>query len=143
VDVESSIGIVRTEITLKNMVDVSNAQEGKIKDAEIRQTTVTAAVDTGVVSIVINEAIRQALGLKIREKRRGILVDGTEHDYFVTESVSVHWKNRDSLCKALVLPNTDKVLLGIIPLEEMDLIVHPAKLELVGAHGDEIMHMLY
>jgi hypothetical protein len=31
------------------------------------------------------------------------------------------------------------VLLGAIPLEDMDLIVNPAKGELVGAHGDEVV----
>jgi len=140
---ESNIGIVYADITIKNLSDVISVNSGAIKDSEVRQTTVTAAVDTGVGSIVINEAIRQKLGLEIRGKRREALADGTEQDYWVTESVSVHWKDRDSLCKALVLPNLDKVLMGVIPLGEMDLIVNPETQELVGAHGDKIVHMLY
>jgi len=90
----------------------------------------------------INEAIRQKLGLEIRGKRQETSADGTKQDYWLTESISVHWKDRDSLCKALVLPNSDKVLMGVIPLGEMDLIVNPETQELVGAHGDEIVHML-
>ena len=39
------MGIVRTEITLKNAVDVINAQQGIIKEPEIRQTAVEAVVD--------------------------------------------------------------------------------------------------
>ncbi len=136
------MGIVRTEITLKNAKDVSNAQEGIIKDSEIHQTTVTAIVDTGAGTLVINEAIRQKLGLKIQGKRRATLADGAASYYDVTEPVSVHWKNRDSACKAYVLPNSNNVLLGAIPLEDMDLIVHPKNLELVGAHGDEIMQLI-
>jgi len=137
------MGIVRAEITLKNAIDMGNARRGMIKDSEIRQTTVTAVVDTGAGTLVINEAIREKLGLEITGKRRATLADGAAHDYEVTEPVSVHWKNRDSSCNAFVLPNSNKVLLGAIPLEDMDLIVNPAKQELVGAHGDEIVTYLF
>jgi hypothetical protein len=34
---------------------------------------------------------------------------------------------------------TPDVLLGAIPLEDMDLVVNPAKQELIGAHGDEVI----
>jgi clan AA aspartic protease len=137
------MGMVHAEITLKNLIDMSDAERGMIKDSEVRQTTVTAVVDTGAGTLVINEAIRQKLGLKIKGTRRATLADGAAHEYEVTEPVSVHWKNRDSPCNAYVLPNANKVLLGAIPLEAMDLIVNPAKQELVGAHGDEIMTYLY
>jgi hypothetical protein len=38
----------------------------------------------------------------------------------------------------VVIPGAEFVLLGAIPLEFMDLMVHPAKQELVGVHGDNI-----
>jgi clan AA aspartic protease len=137
------MGMVHAEITLKNLIDMSDVERGMIKDSEIRQTTVTAVVDTGAITLVINEDIRQKLGLKIRGHRRATLADGAAHDYDVTEPVSVHWKNRDSPCRAYVMPNLNQVLLGAIPMEDMDLIVNPAKQELVGAHGDEIVGILY
>jgi hypothetical protein len=37
------------------------------------------------------------------------------------------------------LENTGEVLLGALPLEDMDLIVDPARQEITGAHGDEIL----
>jgi len=40
---------------------------------------------------------------------------------------------------ALVLTNAKDILLGAIPLEEMDLTINPKK-ELVGVHGDKVMH---
>jgi hypothetical protein len=33
-------------------------------------------------------------------------------------------------------------LLGAIPLEALDLIVHPMRQEVVGAHGEEAVYML-
>jgi len=41
------MGLVRTEITLKNGVDMIMAQNGLMGDHEIRQTTVNALVDSG------------------------------------------------------------------------------------------------
>jgi len=136
------MGIVRTEITLKNAADESNADRGMIKDSEVRQTTVMAIADTGAITLVINEAIRQKLGLKIKGKREARLADGVAGNYDVTEPVSVHWKDRESACRAYVLPNSNNVLLGAIPMEDMDLIVNPSNLEVVGAHGDKIVQLL-
>jgi hypothetical protein len=60
----------------------------------------------------------------------------------MTEPVKIMWKNRDAVCRAMVLSDSDEILLGVIPLEDMDLIVDPAKRELTGAHGDEVVCMI-
>ncbi|MDR2552780.1 MAG: clan AA aspartic protease [Treponema sp.] len=134
------MGIVHAEITIKNLRDGLKVDLGVSK--EVRQTTVKAVVDTGAITLVITEAIRNALGLRVVEKRRATLANGQKEAFDVTESVNVHWKNRNSVCKAFVIPGAENVLLGAIPLEEMDLIVDPARQELTGAHGDEIVHLL-
>jgi len=134
--------LVYAEITLKNVFDARNARNGVINDTEIRQTTVTAMVDTGAGTLVIDEAVRQILGLEIEGTRQARLADGAARNYDITEPVNVQWKNRDSTCRALVLPNSSNVLLGAIPLEDMDLMVNPSKQELVGVHGDEILCMI-
>ena len=36
----------------------------------------------------------------------------------------------------MIIPGAEKVLLGAIALEDMDLIVNPGTQEVVGAHGD-------
>jgi hypothetical protein len=36
--------------------------------------------------------------------------------------------------------DADEVLLGAIPLEAMDLTVHPRLEKVVGAHGDQVIH---
>ena len=59
------MGIIRTAITLKNAIDVYKAQEGVIKEQEIRQTSIDALVDTGAWTMVISETMRQELGLGV------------------------------------------------------------------------------
>jgi clan AA aspartic protease len=133
------MGLVYTEITLKNVSDLIIVKRGFIKEPEIRKTTVTALVDTGAATLIINEAVRQQLGLEIESTQSAELADGSSQTYSKTEAVQIHWKNRDSVCRALVVPNTSEVLLGAIPLEDMDLIINPSTQEITGAHGDEIV----
>jgi clan AA aspartic protease len=133
------LGTVYAEITLKNAGDGIKARDGIIPAREVREITLRALVDTDAGTLVINEAARQKLGLQIEGLRRAELADGTKQVYQVTEPVRIQWKNRTTACPALVLPGAGDVLLGAIPLEDMDLIVDPAGQELKGAHGDEVL----
>jgi len=137
------MGLVKTEITLKNAEDKMKAKIGLIPAQEIRQKTTTALVDTGAWTLVINEATRKEIGLDYDGKSPGTLADGGRNEYNMAGPVEVHWKDRFTVCHAVILPNADDILLGAIPLEAMDLIVNPGKQEVVGAHGDQIMHKIY
>jgi clan AA aspartic protease len=134
------MSVIHTEVTLKNALDVGKAGEGTITEQEIRQTTVPVLVDTGAWTLVINEEIRNKLGLKIVGNDSGTLADGTKTLYDMAGPLEVWWKTRRVVLDALVLPNADEVLLGAIPLEAMDLTINPRKEEIVGAHGDQIIH---
>jgi clan AA aspartic protease len=136
------MSLVQTEITLKNANDLMAVQRGYIKETEVRQMTVSALVDTGAWTLVINEATREQLGLDILGTESGTLADGTKDEYNLAGPLEVRWKNRRTTCEALVLPDAKNVLLGAIPLEAMDLTVNPRR-ELVGVHGDQIMHCIY
>ena len=137
------MGFVYTDITLKNVKDIMKAEEGLINEAEIRHATVQAMVDTGARTLVISEAIRRQLGLELKEERRATLANKTTVMCNYTEPVDIHWKNRSCSVRALVLPDTAEILLGAIPLEDMDLIIDPARQELTGAHGDEAVSIIY
>jgi len=136
------MSVVHTEITLKNADDVADVERGKARDTVVRQTTVTALVDSGAWTLVIDEAIQKELGLRVTKRDFGTLADGRQSIYNMAGPVQVHWKDRWMTCDALVLPRASETLLGAIPLEAMDLMVHPLNEEVVGAHGDQIMHLI-
>jgi clan AA aspartic protease len=133
------MGTVYAEIALKNALDAGKARDGLLAEGEVRGAAVRALVDTGAVTLVINEDLRRKLGLRIDGLRRAELADGGRQVYQMTEPVKIQWNDRDTVCRALVLPDADEILLGAIPLEDMDLIVDPARQELKGAHGDEVV----
>ncbi|MDR2663739.1 MAG: aspartyl protease family protein [Treponema sp.] len=136
------MGEVHTEITLVNIGDAVKARDGFIPESEVRQVTVDALVDTGAWTLVINEKTRQKLGLLIEENGETTLAGGVKVPSRITEYVEVRWKNRKTACEAVVLPDEEDVLLGAYPLEGMDLMVHPQKQEVAGAHGDKVRNVV-
>jgi clan AA aspartic protease len=133
------MGLVYTEITLKNARDVDDVLRGLMREDEVRSVMVKALVDTGAGTLVINEEISQKLGLDAESMRQSTLADGTKHIYKRMQPVRVYWENRDSICKPAMIPGADEVLLGAIPLEDMDLIVDPRNEKLIGRHGEDIV----
>jgi len=133
---------VRTKITIKNAGDVMDAERGYITEEQIRTLSVEALADTGAWTLIIDEDTCQKLGLELRGPEPGILADGSTVVYQITDGVEVHWKDRQTVCPALVVPGANEILFGALPMEGMDLIVHPRKEEIIGAHGDTILRLI-
>ena len=133
------MGNVYAEITIKNGGDVTNVGRGIVPAEDVRSITVTALVDTGATSIIIPEDMRQKLGLSVVGTRTANLAGGAKMECKITEPVLICWKDREVSCNAIALPGGKVVLLGVIPLEFMDLVVDTKRRELVPAHGDEIL----
>ena len=131
------MGMVHAEITLKNVGDETRARIGIIKPEEIRAATVEAVVDTGTLRLVITEGLRQELGLEVKGEKPVRTANGQRVVGKLTEAVDIHWKNRNTILPALVLPGAKTILMGAMVLEGMDLMVNPVTQELVGVHGDE------
>ena len=84
---------------------------------------VAALADTGSVFLCIPEHVRLQLGLEALETREVKLADGSRATYPYVGPIVLRFKNRSGFVGALVLG--DEVLLGAIPMEEMDLVVNP------------------
>ena len=131
------MGSVHATITLKNVKDMGYAKDGYIKESDIRSVTVNALVDTGAMTLCISEDVRQELGLAIEGIRSVRVANGVRVDSQLTEPVEIIWKDRYTTCRPIVIPGAELTLLGVIPLEDLDLTVNPVIRELVGIHGDE------
>jgi len=135
------MGTVYAEITVKNAEDLAFVNAGQMAENNVRAVTLTAVVDTGATTLVINEDIFNQLGLSTVGPPRIInIAGGGKIECKVAGPVRIHWKDRFATVDAVVMPE-GKPLLGVIPLEFMDLIVDPTKQELVGANGDEAFLM--
>jgi len=130
------MGHVNTQITLKNIFDVKDAKQGKLPEDKIRQATIDVMVDTGSTMLVINKQLFEQLGLGVIGERQITLANDTNEKCKVTDALEINWEDRSFTMPALVVDNAPDFLLGVLPLEGMDLVVDTVNQKLVGAHGD-------
>ncbi|MFM8742914.1 MAG: hypothetical protein ACKODM_06255, partial [Cytophagales bacterium] len=78
-----------------------------------------------------NEEISLQLGLRVADKKLAVLADGATIQLPVVGPVEIRFANRKTNVMAMVLPGNSEVLLGAIPMEDMDVIIDPLKQELI------------
>lgn len=108
------MGLVSAEIELSNP-----------RDGNIRPIKVKSLVDTGALHLCVPEHVAIQLELEELYKREVTTADGKKHLVPYMGPISIKFENRGCFTGALVLG--DEVLLGAVPMEDMDLVVSPAK----------------
>ena len=100
-------------------IKLSNPRQPDLQPIEL-----SSLVDTGALMLCIPQAVAFQLGLEELDKRPVTIADGSSHQVPYVGPVRVDFENRFCFVGALVIG--DETLLGAVPMEDMDLIVHPA-----------------
>ena len=127
--------MVYADITLINAGDMELVKRHMIDQDEVKQMNVWMLANSGAYMMAINEGIQEQLRLSFVEKRKLTMADGTVREFDVLGPLMVKFSNRTATCNALLLEGDNEPLLGVIPMEEMDVIIHPQRHELV-VHPD-------
>jgi len=106
------MGLVNAKILLKNP-----------RRPDLEPIEVEALADSGALHLCIPEHIRIQLQLEEIDKREVMLADGSHKLVPYVGPIEVRFKNRIGFAGALVMG--DQVLLGAIPMEDMDLVIIP------------------
>ena len=106
------MGLVYSNITLSNPVL-----------SAINPIEVKSLVDAGATYLCIPQHVANQLELVELQKREVTLADGSSSLVPYVGPIKVTFENRICFVGAMVLG--DQCLLGAIPMEDMDLIVHP------------------
>src|SRR5258708_40295836 len=106
------MGLVIGSLTLRNP---------RIQDLD--PVDVEALVDSGATHLCIPEHVQLQLQLETIDSKEGTLADGSKKLVPYVGPVELHFKNRVGFSGALVMG--DQVLLGAIPMEDMDLVIIP------------------
>ena len=123
------MGLVRAEIELINTEDVGLVRRGFLKDTEIRHIKVNALVDSGAYMMVVPEAVRLQLGLAIVAHKVAEYANGQIEEVPICGPLDIHFSNRETTVRAMVTGN--EVLLGAIPMEDMDVLIDPRSQQLI------------
>ena len=107
------MGHIFTEIELSNP-----------RELELTPVRVSTLADTGALMLCIPEHIALQLNLATESLREVSVADGRSMKVPYVGPIKVTFKNRFCFVGALVLGN--EVLLGAVPMEDMDLVINPA-----------------
>jgi clan AA aspartic protease len=107
------MGTIQADIQLSNP-----------KKPELQALALRALVNTGAGTLCIPEHIAVQLGLEEIDKREVRTADERSHVVPYVGPVQINFENRTCFTGALVIG--EGVLLGAIPMEDMDLVISPA-----------------
>ncbi|MGH7172834.1 MAG: clan AA aspartic protease [Gemmataceae bacterium] len=106
------MGLVNAKVLLKNA-----------RRPELQPIEVDALADSGSVHLCIPSHVQIQLGLEEISQKEVTLADGGKKLVPYVGPVELRFKNRVGFAGALVMG--DQVLLGAIPMEDMDLVIIP------------------
>lgn len=112
------MGIIRQHLRLANF-----ARE------DLEEVDALALVDTGSLEVCIPKHVANQLKLRVLEEREVTLAKGEKLVVPYVGGVKIEVFGRRTVQSANVLG--DEVLLGAIPMEAMDLVIHPARLTIL------------
>jgi clan AA aspartic protease len=100
-------------------IELANAKNGTLKSMAVK-----ALVDTGAMTLCIPEHIAIQLQLQEIEKREVTTADERRHVVPYVGPVQIKFANRTCFTGALVIG--ESVLMGAVPMEDMDLVISPS-----------------
>src|SRR5713226_6182063 len=106
------MGLVNGKVLLKNP-----------RLPELAPVDVVALADSGAVHLCIPEHVQIQLKLEAIDNKEVTLADGSKKLVPYVGPIELRFKNRVGFAGALVMG--DQVLIGAIPMEDMDLIIIP------------------
>jgi clan AA aspartic protease len=93
------------------------------RNRDLSPVEVEALVDSGAVHLCLPEHVQIQLELEEIDRKEVTLADGSRRLVPYVGPIEIRFKNRVGFAGALVI--RDQVLLGAIPMEDMDLVIVP------------------
>jgi clan AA aspartic protease len=108
------MGLITTQIELRNPLD-----------SRLAPYQANALVDTGAMHLCLPQHVVVQLGLQTVQQREVTTADGKRHVCDYVGPVEVTFANRSCFVGALVIG--EEVLLGAVPMEDLDLVISPSR----------------
>ena len=132
------MGQVKAKMQIANQIDLAFSEKGQISSEEVRQIEIEGVVDTGAMSLCLPISIIEKLGLREIDKRVIKTANGPDlRRIFADAWVTI--LGRSNPFGVVELPDDCPPLIGVVVLEELDLVPNTAKekLEFNPEHGDQ------
>jgi predicted aspartyl protease len=131
-------------VVIENQYDLYEVSQGRRKPEEVRRIEVAdAVVDCGAKMLSLPKRYIEQLGLQFQQERRALTSAG--YAQFPTYGlVKLTLMGRETPLDVAAIPDECPVLIGYIPLEQLDFVVDPANQRLISDpfhKGEHLMDM--
>jgi predicted aspartyl protease len=137
------MGRIYDDFTVKNTEDVIDVGRKRITEEDVRQETASFLVDTGADHLFISPQMQEKLNLCELATKFVIIGGGKRVLCKVAGPAEVWWHDRFYITNVLIMPGQVNPVVGVLTLENLDLIVNPQTKTLEGANGDEQLSIMF
>ena len=124
-DWEGNEGRANFTARFSNNMDRLRFLDGRLLEAQVRHITVCGIADTDAAMCVISQAMADKLGLPFNSEVTVKYADSRTAKRTIVEQLEVEIMGRRSTFRAVVEPDRNAPLIGVIVLEDLDLLVDP------------------
>jgi predicted aspartyl protease len=141
----ATVGRILVSARIENVMDLYAASKGQLTEEQVHRIEVSdALVDTGASHLGMPKRLIQQLEIPWVSSGRAKTTSGIRtFDLYGPVRLTI----QDRICSVDVAEVADErpVLIGYIPLENLDLVVDPKRQHLIGnpEHGGEFMIDMY
>lgn len=126
------MGRVTVPVVLENQFDLYEVTQGRRSPDAVRRVEIPdALVDTGAKMLSLPQRVIDQLGLQFMQNR-AVLTTAGHREVATFGLVKLTLQGRDAPLDVAALPDECPVLIGYIPLEQLDFVVDPIQQRLIG-----------
>jgi predicted aspartyl protease len=128
---EHEMGRFSVEFEVANYHDMAVADVGKLPKSKVRRTRILGVVDPGATRLLLPASVADKIGLARKGRTRVRYADGRLGWRDLVPGVWLSIGGRESIHVAIVEPRRTTALIGVIVLEDLDLLVDSKLQQLV------------
>lgn len=137
------MGMIKKKVKITNSADLIKSKAGIIPADKIRSVEVEAIIDSGARMLCLPADLTETLGLEIVDKRTVRYANGDKDIKNIGSTVKFELMGRQTECRVLIEKPGAPVLVGQIPLEDLDFLIDMTKEDLVVNPESPFMPMAY
>lgn len=137
------MGMTTAKIRNANNTDFQMALAGRTSTEAVRSMEVEAIADTGSITLALPRSLIERLGVPVEGTAEATVADGRRIRVGRAHGVRIDLMDRTTVVTAYVTEGDGPVLLGAIPLEDLDLHVDPKTRRVVPNHPEGQVGILY
>jgi hypothetical protein len=136
---DRSADSVEVEAELANQADISAAKAGAIAPSAVRHLRIRGTATRSTMRLVLPASIADQLGLEISDTILVRYADGHTAERSLACNVRLTHAGRHGIYRAIIEPDRESALIGVIVLDDLDLLIDCAAQRLVPRDPNQII----